>query len=212
MPFDSEQNRLQDEELKMIAIEAQRHPPKSKERRKALTKLVAKILKSGRLCHPYQGQFGDRYEEIYEEAVQKLMVYICENIHRYNPEISPVMRWVNFYLSTRFFNQAIPEIIGSPDVRIEPIDDNNIEQPEKPPLVSEILWEYLETDPEQLCQNLRHAKHPQVNFQVLAMRRIRGDKWKTISADLGVPVSTLSDFYQDSIKELSAKIKLYLNK
>jgi len=212
MPFDPEQTRLQDRELKMLAIEAQRHPPKSPERRKALTKLVEKIRESGRLCRPRRGEFGDRYEEIYEEAVQELMVYICHDINKYNPEKSPVMRWVNFLLSKRFFNEAIPVIIGSPDLRIEPLDENNIEQSEEQPLMSEVLWEYLENDPEQLCQNLRHPKHPQVNFQVLAMRRIRGEKWKTISADLGVPISTLSDFYQDSIRELSPKIKLYLNK
>ena len=103
MPFDQERNRLQDEELMMLAIEAQRHPSKSKERRMALTKLVNKIQESGRLCRPYRNLPPERYEDIYQEAIQKLMIYICENINKYNPEKSPVMRWVNFYLEKRFF-------------------------------------------------------------------------------------------------------------
>ena len=212
MSFDPEQSRLQDEELKMLAIEAQRHPAKSKERRLALTKLVNIINKSGRLCYPHKGKFGEHYDDIYREATQKLMVYICENIDRYNPEISPVMRWVNFYLSTRFFNQTIPEIIGSSSVTIEPIlDDSNLAQPQESPLVSEMLWDYLEKDPEQLCQNLRHSKYPQVNFRTLAMGRIVGKKWKTIAVELGAPISTLSDFYQASLRELAPQIRLYFN-
>ncbi|MDB9513393.1 hypothetical protein PN499_19550 [Kamptonema animale CS-326] len=212
MSFDQEQNRLQDEGLMMLAIEAQRHPPKSKERRMALTKLVEKILKSGRLCRPCQGQFGDRYEEIYQEAIQKLMIYICEKIDQYKPEKSPVMRWVNFYMEKRFFNDAIREILGKSNVKVGSIpDENNLEQPEKIPLLSELILDYIENDPEQLCQNLRHKMYPHVNFQSLAMRILAGEKWREISADLGIPLSTLSSFYQRSLRELSQKIKLYLN-
>ncbi|WP_449420342.1 hypothetical protein [Phormidium nigroviride] len=213
MSFDQEQNRLQDEELMMLAIEAQRHPPKSKERRIALTKLVEKILKSGRLCRPCQGQFGDRYEEIYQEAIQKLMIYICEKIDQYKPEKSPVMRWVNFYMEKRFFNDAIREILGKSNVKLESIpDENNLEQPEKIPLLSELILDYIENDPEQLCQNLRHKMYPHLNFQSLAIRILAREKWREISADLGIPISTLSSFYQRSIRELSPHIKLYLNK
>ncbi|WP_019487323.1 hypothetical protein [Kamptonema formosum] len=96
MPFDPERNRLQDEELMMLAIEAQRHPPKSRER--------------------------------------------------------------------------------------------------------------------QLCQNLRHKMYPHLNFQSLAIRILAREKWREISADLGIPISTLSSFYQRSIRELSPHIKLYLNR
>lgn len=212
MPFDREQNRLQDEELMMLAIEAQRHPPKSKERRMALTKLVEKILKSGRLCRPCQGQFGDRYEEIYQEAIQKLMIYICEKIDQYKPEKGPVMRWVNFYMEKRFFNDAIREIIGPSTVKVESIpDENNLEQPEKIPLLSELILDYIENDPEQLCQNLRHKMYPHLNFQSLAIRILAREKWREISADLGIPISTLSSFYQRSLRQISQKIKLYFN-
>ncbi|OCQ95509.1 hypothetical protein BCD67_09760 [Oscillatoriales cyanobacterium USR001] len=212
MPFDPEQSRLQDEELKKLAIEAQRHPVKSKQRQIALTKLINKIRKSGRFARPRQREFGERYEEIYGEAIQKLMLYICENIDKYQPERGPVIRWVNIYLIKRFFNQAISEIIGSSDIKQESIlDDSNLRQPEKIPLPSEMILDYLENDPEQLCQNLRHSKYPQLNFQTLARERILGKKWKNIAAELGIPLSTLSDFYQTSLKELAPQIRLYLN-
>lgn len=212
MPFDPERNRLQDEELMMLAIEAQRHPPKSKERRMALTKLVEKILKSGRLCRPRSGEFPEIYEDIYEEAIQKLMIYICEKIDQYKPEKGPVMRWVNFYMEKRFFNDAIREILGQSNVKVESIpDENNLEQPEKIPLLSELILEYIENDPEQLCQNLRHKVYPNLNFQSLAIRILAREKWREISADLGIPISTLSSFYQRSLRQISQKIKLYLN-
>jgi len=212
MSFDPEKSRLEDEELKIIAIEAQRHPAKSKERRIALTKLVNKISKSGRLCYPQKDQFGENYDEIYAEAIQKLMLFICENIDKYQPERSPVMRWVNFHLSTRFFNEAIPDIIGSDEIQTQPIlDDSNLEQPELIPLLSEMILDYIEKDPEQLCQNLCHSKYPQVNFQTLAIQRILGKKWKTLAAELGVTMSTLSDFYQESLRQMAPIIRLYLN-
>ncbi|HLO51633.1 MAG TPA: hypothetical protein VK211_24680 [Kamptonema sp.] len=210
--FDREQNRLQDEEMKMLAIEAQGHPYKSKERQKALTKLVDKIIKSGRLSRSHRYIFGERYEEIYEEVIQDLLLYICQKIDQYKPERGPVMRWVNFLLSKRFFNDVIRHIFGPPNVKIEQLDPSNLEQLEKEPLLLEMLWEYLENDPEQLCKNLRHPKYPEVNFQLLVMRKIRGEKWKTISAELEVPISTLNGFYRKSLKELSPRIRLYLNK
>ena len=213
MPFDQERNRLQDQELMMLAIEAQRHPSRSKERRMALTKLVEKILKSNRLCRPRSGEFPELYEEIYQEAIQKLMIYICQSIDQYKPEKSPVMRWVNFYMEKRFFNDAIREIFGPSNVKLESIpDENNLEQPEKIPLPSELILDYIENDPEQLCQNLRHKMYPHLNFQSLAIRILAGEKWREISADLGIPISTLSSFYQRSIRELSPQIKLYLNR
>jgi hypothetical protein len=212
MSFDPEQNRLQDEELKILAIEAQQHPAKSKERQIALTKLVKKISKSSRICYPRKGEFGEHYDQIYAEAIQKLMVYICEKIDTYKPEKGPVIRWVNFFLGKRFFNEAIPEIIGSSKIRTQPIlDDSNLKEPEQIPLLSEMILDYIEKDPEQLCQNLRHSKYPQVNFQTLAIQRILGKKWKTIAAELGVPISTLSEFYQKSLKEIAPQIRLYLN-
>lgn len=85
-----------DEQLKELAKEAQRHPHGTKERRIALTQLVNAIWQSGRLCHPNSGQFQSVYEDIYDEAVQNLFFYICQNdnIRRYDLERGSVMAWV----------------------------------------------------------------------------------------------------------------------
>lgn len=92
-----------DAQLKELALLAQRHPHATKERRIALTQLINAIWQSGRLCRPYSGQFQLPYEDIYDEAVQNLFFYICQedNINKYDSERGEVMAWVNMLLTKR---------------------------------------------------------------------------------------------------------------
>jgi hypothetical protein len=46
-----------DEQLKDLVLVAQQHPHGTLERRIALTQVVNAIWQSGRLCHPYKGNF-----------------------------------------------------------------------------------------------------------------------------------------------------------
>ena len=88
-----------------LAFIAQQHPPLTSKRQLVLGQLVQAILRSGRLCHPYRGQFLHRYEEIYEEARQDLLFYVCHNIDKYNPERGGVMAWCNVLLERRFLEK-----------------------------------------------------------------------------------------------------------
>ena len=202
----------QDIELREYALEAKGHPSGSLERQKALTKLMEGMLRSRRIAYPYRYRFPEYYEEIHSEAVQNTALYLCQNIDKYNPERGPVIRWFNYLLETRFFPEAIREIVGTGDLIVsDNIDldrlptDNNMSL-----LLSEQIRKYLEEDPEGLLKNLRHKVYDGVNFLDLVSRRMAGEKWKDISADLGIKTSTLSDFYQRSLKEIAPQIKLYL--
>ncbi|NMF65492.1 sigma-70 family RNA polymerase sigma factor [Brasilonema octagenarum UFV-OR1] len=202
-----------DEYLKELAKIAQQYPPLSRERQLALTRLVNGIMQSGKLFHPQRSQFSAAiYQEISQEAHQELLLYICQNINKYDPERGSVMTWVNFLFSRRFFPQAMREILYQQRVpQILVTDSYNVE-PESEPNLPERLKEYINSDPENLLKRKRMAKCPVVNFQALAQRRISGKTWKKISAEFGVKIPTISIFYYRSIKKFSSQLQEYCMK
>lgn len=212
-----EQYRQQDEELKNLAIAAQRYPAKSPQRRTVLTQLVDKIQRSYRLHRPVYPHLTEHYEEIYQIALQKLFLDICQRIESYQPEKAPVIRWANFLLKKRCFNEALAEFLGHKELRGETLEELEERKPftsfdgrsENNSSLPEMLWKYLEEDPENILQEYQHPKFPQISFQDLAKRRMQGEKWKEISADLDVKVSTLSDFFQRSLQKIAPQIRKY---
>lgn len=104
---------MNEQQLQELALKAQQHPLGTTIRRITLSKLIDGIYRSSKLCYPYKGQFLGVYEQIYQEAVQDLFLYICKNIDKYDPERGVFMAWVNMLLSQRFFKEAIPKIIGN---------------------------------------------------------------------------------------------------
>lgn len=210
-----------DQQLKQLAQDAQQHPPRSKQRQQALAKLLSAIQQSGQLTRPYPGQFQGFYEDIYDEAKQRLFCYICEKIDQYNPNFE-VLQWVNFMLKHRFFLEAsrsmMPTLhkgIDAKRVRRLSLDDLDRNNPSEinpqltPSLLQEIIH-YLETDPEGLFKATYTCNQPTANFQFLALQILSGYSWKEISEDLGLKISTLSSFYQRCLAKFSPKIKEYL--
>ncbi len=197
--MDFDQTLKQDEKLKKLALQAQNHPPRSLKRRQALTQLTQEILNSGRLCRPNSSQFVNHYSEIYEIAVQNLMLYICTNIEQYKPELAPVMRWVNFLLKKRFFTEAIPQVLAQ---------QKSNQENESQPTLSELIQQVIEEDVDGVFRSRQIKGHPQANFREIFRRRIiEQESWGKISTDFDIKVSTLSDFYQRSIKYFSEEIK-----
>ena len=202
-----------DEQLEQLALIAQQHPPLTPKRQLALGQLVGVILKSGRLCRPYRGQFLHRYEEIYEEARQDLMFYVCQNIDKYNPERGGVMAWCNVMLERRFFREAIPKVLDKQDIQKMTLSDlDNIALPEQLPSLTEVLQECIALDPENLFKNSYIENHPQANFQVLTQQRLEGKSWKDISQYFDIKLPTLSGFYYRCLNRFASNLKEYCNK
>lgn len=199
-----------DEELKQLARSAQQAPLLSQVRQVALRQLVNEILQSGRLCYPQRGQFVGRYEEIYDEAVQDLMLYICRNIDKYDPDRASVMAWVNVLLERRFFREAIPKVLGQPSIQRMTLDDlDSLRSPPHSPALTELLRECLEADPENLFKRESLTGAPKANFQTVALRRLAGHSWQEISAEFGVKVGTVSSFYSRCVARFSRQLKAY---
>jgi len=208
--MDKVQNNELDEQLKLLAISAQQHPPLTQGRQLAVRKLVNGIVQSGRLCRPQRGQFSGSYEDIYDEAVQELLLYICQNIEKYDPERGSVMAWVNVLLERRFFKEAIPKILGKPNLQKMTLSDlDNLAPSEETESLTEILKECIELDSENILKKEHLQNYPTANFQVLLQRRFSGKSWKEISAEFDINIKTLSSFYYRCVNKLSLRLREY---
>jgi hypothetical protein len=198
--------------LKELALLAQQYPSSTKERRMALTQLVDAIWLSGQLCRPQIGQFYLVYDDIYEEAVQSLFCYLCQddNIKKYDPQRSEFITWINMLLTKRFFPEAIPIIIGREnEVSLEIFHVENVPSNDDSSLYEQLI-ECIEEDPEEIFSKAHIKNHPEANFQALARRRYSGISWKDISDEWGISVFTLSKFYQRYLKIFAPKFREYL--
>lgn len=199
-----------DEQLKQLALVAQQYPVLAQERQLALSQLINLILQSGILRRPYQGQFSGSYQDIYEEALQDLLLFICQHIEKYNPERGGVSAWCNFLLERRFFKEAIPKILDKQGMqKMSLFELDNLALPEEQPVLTEILRECIESDPENLFKNNCISKQPKANFQVLAIQRLMGLSWKEIAAEFELEISTVSSFYYRSLDKFAGKLKEY---
>ena len=200
-----------DQQLKQLAIVAQQYAPRTPQRQLALGQLVQMILKSGRLCRPQRGKFAHCYEEIYQEARQELLFFVCQHIDKYAPERGDVMAWCNVLLERRFFREAIPKVLDQQGIQKVSLSDlDNLALPEEPPVIAEIVKGYIESDPENLFKTSYIQEHPEANFQALAKQRLEGKSWQEISEKFEIKVSTLSRFYQRSLSKFSPNIKKYV--
>jgi hypothetical protein len=197
------------EQLLQLATTVQMYPALTQARKLALTKLINTIVCSGKLCHPQSGQYpASLYEEIYNEALQELLLYICQNIHKYDATRASVITWVNFLLERRFFPEAIPKILNRQGITQLP-DQDILASQEKTISLTELVRECIELDPENLFKKRHIENYPQANFQKLALRRISGKSWKEISAEFEIKLQTVSSFYYRCVTEFAPKLKEY---
>lgn len=190
---------LDDDQIKKLAIEAQRHPPDTELRQHALGELVEAIRLSSKLCRPQLTRFSPQfYDLLYDEAVNKTLMYVCRKINTYDPERGnkKFMNWVNFRLE-RVFIETYQEC-NSPTLGKLPslADLEELVQPEEPPSLLERVIENLKEDAKNLFKKTHVRNRPDANFQRIALSRFSGKTWEEISAELKIPLPTLSSFFQ----------------
>jgi DNA-directed RNA polymerase specialized sigma24 family protein len=212
-----------DQQLQQHAKEIQQYPPQSLHRRLALNRLVQEILKSGRLGHPQRQLWSaSLYEDIYNEALQKTLLEICEKIDNYNPDY-PVLAWVNFRLNCQFIDvvndykkQGITQIPKSDKTEqiayLPSLDDlDNLVSVEETLSNALLLQQFIEEDPENLLRKQRLRELPETTFQSLAWARfVEGKTWLEIATNLNVSVQTVCSFFNRQLKELMPYFQKYL--
>jgi uncharacterized membrane-anchored protein YjiN (DUF445 family) len=206
-----------DDRLKQLAIAAKNHPPKTVERQKAVTKLYMEIEKYKIIKCPQNQNFSrEIYQEICAEAKQELMFRVCKEVHNYRPE-KEVSQWVNFLMS-KCFQEATPKVIGVKERKhlyCENMDlfFNKLEVQAKHDFyrIEVALIELIKEDPDDAFKSEVSKKYPQVNFQLLLVKRVIEDVgWQQISQELGVSISNLSSFYRRSLEKFTSRFREYL--
>lgn len=79
--------------LTRLALEAQRHKPQTQQWQHALKELLNAIRLSGKLSHHSQYK-----ADVYEDAVTRTLLWVCQNLNAYNPDKGKFMAWVNYRL------------------------------------------------------------------------------------------------------------------
>ncbi len=191
------------ERLRQLVIEACQHSAGSPQRQRCLTQVI-------RLASPHLWREAT---PDYADALQQTWVYFCQNIcdrgsgERYDPDRGSVITWLNTYLKRRLQDfyiarqrqQALqaPSQGGMDETRNRlDLIEQIAAAPDIPPILEQVqLW--VEQDPTgELCQTHIQGR-PDLTCQVLILRRLPPEtSWKDLAAEWGVPIPTLSSFYQ----------------
>ncbi|MGD1920085.1 MAG: hypothetical protein ACFCAD_15065 [Pleurocapsa sp.] len=209
------QQLLDDEQLKKMGLAAQKYSVNSELRTYALTELIKAIKLSGRLCRPHTSKFSaSLYATLYEEALSETFAYVCLNIDLYDPERGnrKFMNWVNFKLDklilkcyVNFQKYTQHEIYSFAELE-------QIRQPLNSPDLSQVLKEYLTQDPNKVFATAHIRNRPDANFSNIALAKFSGLSWEQISQQLGIPVPTLSSFYNRWCRRFAPLLKKELKK
>jgi len=204
---------LTDNRLKPLALEAKQHPAHTQQRQYLLTELINAIQLSRRLIRPHRGELSrDFYNIIYDDAVNRTLLYVFQKIDLYDPERGNkvFMNWVNFRLDRTLRDiKASYQITQDKPILTEEIEA--IGETKDVPTTFEIIMQYIEHDPDKVFKQEVIKKNPNASFQAIFLaKRIQGKSWKEISQDLEIPVTTLSSFYWRCIQRFAPRIRQYV--
>ena len=222
-------NEELDRRLQVLIAEAQRHPPQSKQRQLALTKLFQEVKKSQKLFTPGRsGNLSKFQRDVYEDAIQELWLHVCNNIDKYDPNKASVIGWLNMLLHKRFIKDEMQSYGDTKYVRIQGekqvfvhkklSDLENLDRleyemsqacsQEDEDLLPAKMRQCLLADVEGIFQGTHIQNHPEANWQAIACQRMAGKSWEEISRSLGgIRVQTLSSFYQRKLKKFAGYLR-----
>ncbi len=211
-----------DRALQELAQAAGQHPAHSPARQKILNNLVNQIIKSPQLGHPQRGAWPPQlYEDLYNEALQRTLLEICQKIENYNPQHA-VMAWVNFLLSKYFikvlndYRRAgltyLPTNNRGQAPTLRSLDDLEWDIPVEESLSDDrLLQQFLDEDPENLLTQEHLRERPEITFQWLAVAKFVQDKtWEEISTELDISIQTLCSFFNRRLQKLTPYFSRHL--
>lgn len=208
------QAALTDPLLKGLALEAQSQPHPSGLRQHALLQLVEAIRACGRLARPHRAKFTPSfYTLLYEEAVNRTLVYVCQKIDTYDPsrgQAQKFMNWVNFRLD-RMVIECRRQFSDRNTQELPNLNDlERLSQPDPQSTLASDVRDYIAADPDDLFKSIHIRKRPDANFQTIALARFSDQSWDEISHQLGIKIPTLSSFFQRCCDKFSDQFKTLL--
>nr|WP_243146940.1 sigma factor [Scytonema sp. UIC 10036] len=194
------------------------------EKQNALTELITVLMERIKTYLPKPSSINSSY--IYEEALQDVLLYICKNIEKYDPEKGSVMSWVVFILKRKKINSfhwlnwkgQVTSIYKDREYKESTESDKNILDGYCPPnlnnpLPSEKLIAFIKEDPEGLLANTLFKNNPKASFQTILLKRGEEDKsWKEIvqELDLGATHGPVYTFYRRCCEKFAPYFKKHL--
>ena len=195
-----------EDQLRQLVKDACKHLPGTTQRQQNLTKII-------RLTAPKLWRESTPY---YQDALQQTWVHFCQNIceqntgQKYDPTRSSVAAWLNNHLRWRLQDlcfkdrelqkKLVPTVTrtsrtGEAEGTVDPVD-NLPAPPDIPPLLEEVrVW--AETDAGGDLRSTHLKGRPDINCQVLILRRLPPEtSWKDLAAELKSSIPNLSSFYQ----------------
>ncbi len=210
----------EDERLRELALEASQYPLGTRERRRIVAQILTIISQPGKLYRPRcPAQYQGRCEDIDAVAKQRLFLYIYEKIELYDSSRAKFLSWVNYLYHTRF-SEAVEECINMgrnwdwERVGRQQPEDFQIPDPNSSsgsPLPSEEIHQCIEEDPTGEFQATYTSGNPRANFQYIALKIHEGYKWKELSQELSISVSTLSGSYRLWVQRFIPIFRDYLS-
>ncbi|MCW6037244.1 hypothetical protein K4A83_13325 [Spirulina subsalsa FACHB-351] len=205
-----------DEQLKKLALNAQRHPLGTVERRQLVEQLLRLLSHSDQLVHPpVPAQLQGSYEEIYNIALQRLFQYLYEKIEHYKPERAGVLQWVNYLLKIRF-PDAIKELTNDQKknqlVRENLVIKHKLERKQREntenyPVTAQDIIDYIKQDPQDVFRLTYIGNNAEANFRFIALKLVEGYKLDELAIMLDVNHNTLRSFYNRSRRKFASEIR-----
>ncbi|WP_293341858.1 hypothetical protein [Microcoleus sp. CAWBG58] len=199
-----------DLQLQRLAIEAQSHPIRSRERNRALNSLIREIQRCPRIARPsIDSHLRHSYEDIYNEALARTFEHICQRIDTYDSQ-NPVMAWVNYFFKLRFKDvsrERMKEIKNVESLSLEDLEHKAIQRSQLEMEDTEIFRELIEQDPDEIFRNKSVRGRPDITLQEVILARMDDATWENIGDRFGISPQTASSFFQRSLRDRTDYIR-----
>jgi len=215
-----------DQRLTALITQVRQHPPKSRQWRFAINRLLMEIQQLPKLAkssHPD-----------YRTALNLTLEWVSHNISKFEPYSDSVaeslMKWVNGYLRWRIQDLYSPDkdaplsldapiacdfgeitrLDNLPNLTLSGLDgfiENS--QRETTQRIGLELELYIEQDPEGQLKNSYLSSSPQCNCQFLSQKRVLKeppDKFADIARELSIPYSTVNSHWKRKCEPILQKI------
>ncbi len=229
----------QNDYFNRLALDAQRHEPKSFEGERALTQLLSEFRQTGQLSKPKHpsGLSTSEYRQISEDTKQETDLAVVQIIRRkqFDPEKGDILNWARFIQSKKNIDacndhrgihkrtengKPITDILVSADKPISNGKSGDAEESEityldqltyeqNEPDFVEKLREIVVENPENIFGKPM-KKRQDITLQKITLLWLDGYTWAEISEKLVVKVGTVSSFFNRGIKNKNLVAKVKL--
>jgi len=198
------------ENLKQLVAQACTYPPRSAARQRCVQKIYRLVMKSGKLWN--------ENTPFYSDALQETWEYCCQHLEEYDSSLSGVTTWIDTRLKwtlhkwrtrqNREQQRQVNHQITTNDGITRHTLDNLASNPGASRAMQ--IWQatvrWVQEDPEGKLRQTYFRKRPEINAQVLFLKRFPSETpWQDIANEFDLNSAQAKDlpkFYNRSCRPL----------